>query len=113
MRTVPVLVAGRLESQINSNTVEFLQRNVRVDIAKRTVFLPRVCDIYRHDYTTETVGAGSLILRFLVPFLDDEIASTIAKLQSDRELPLTIKFSPALESFHSSLTKYLDESSSE
>jgi hypothetical protein len=105
-RNVPVLTPLRLDDQLNIQTAEFLRQNIRIDVQKRVILLPKVCETFRSDFTSDTVGVGNAILRYCLPFLDEPMSSLIHKLYSDCELPVTIKFSSASESFHGTLTQY-------
>ena len=111
-RAVPVLVAARLERQLDAQAARFLRRTVRVDVARRVVLLPRVCDVYRHDFGRDPAGAGMAALKYCLPFLDEPTALLIERLQSE-EAPWTVKFAPPSESFHSTLTEVLDSDDSE
>lgn len=106
-RAVPVLVASWLERQLDAQAARFLRRTVRVDPARRVVLLPRVCDVYRHDFGRDPAGAGVAALKYCLPFLDEATVLLIEQLQSD-EAPWTVKFAPSSESFHSTLTESVD-----
>jgi hypothetical protein len=52
---------GRLERELNTAMAEFVssEQNVRVDEAKRTVFLSKVFDWYREDFLADEREAGN------------------------------------------------------
>ena len=108
-RAVPILAPTLLDIQLNNQAAEFLRRNVRVDMVKRVIFLPKVCETYRYDFTKESVGAGASILNYCMPFLEDDMAAAIERLQNDRDGLPAIKFAGPSDSFHSTLTEFVEE----
>lgn len=107
-RAVPILVPSHLDAQLNQQAKEFLKQNVRVDSVKRIIFLPKVCETYRGDFSRESLGAGTAILKYCTPFLDEVTTQAIERQQNDRDSPVAIRFIPASESFHSTLTEYVE-----
>jgi hypothetical protein len=108
-RAIPVLIPSLLDIQLNNQAAEYLRRNIRVDPIKRVIFLPKVCETYRSDFTKESVGAGDAILKYCMPFLDEETASAIERLENDRDAPVSIKFASPTESFHSALIEFVED----
>lgn len=99
---VSVFNIENMEEQLNVATTEFIKRNISVDMARKTVYIPKVCDIYRNDFSSETNAAASACLRYCLVFLDGPVAARINQLLRD-ESSLIIKFQPVADEYHGSL----------
>lgn len=103
-RTVPVLNAFKLGKQLDSQTSDYIRKNLVVDVARKQVILPKLFDVYRNDFGTDYShpGSGHECLRFSLPYLDEPMASQVRFLLDD-PAGFTIKFQPASEQFYSSI----------
>jgi hypothetical protein len=101
---VVVLTPEHLFSQLNEQSVAFLRRNVTVDVSKRLVVLPRVCDVYRHDFCSDGVTAGLSCVRYCLSFLDTERANGIKTLLDD-ESSIVIRYQGTSDQYRTSLSK--------
>jgi hypothetical protein len=98
--SVPVLTPRLIEHQLNAACAVFLaNKQLVVDTKRRTVTLPKVCEVYRHDF-----GAGDSlsILRFCIGGMDEESAILVRMLMVD-EGSLVIKFQHTQDNYHASL----------
>ena len=98
---VPVLQYPILEDQVETAASCFLIDQVKIDVRKRTVFLPKVCDVYRNEFG---MGDGLVCLSQCLKYLDDGDQLTIAALLNDGVGPIAVKFRNASEHFHTNLT---------
>jgi hypothetical protein len=106
-REVPVLDPKCLDDQLNIQATEYLSRGVRIDIGKRTVYLPKICETYRDDFTSVDSAIASGCLRYCLNFLDEEIVASIKRVL---ELPgATVKFNPTPDQFHATFTEYITD----
>lgn len=96
--TVPVLRASELDAQLNKAAAVFLKQELEIDIKRRLVILPKICEIYKNDF-----GESSLaILKFCMGGLDEGTASTIRVMMMD-ENNLVIRYQHTSEAYHSAL----------
>ena len=107
---IPVLTVDNLDSQINSQTADFIQRNTSVDISKRTITIPKMCEVFRNDFAHESTGSvADVCLRFCLVHLDEPTVGKINSLLQDGNTA-TIKYRHSAEHYHTILTiKNLDE----
>ena len=64
---VTVFRAAHLEEQLDKASVRFVDYTLKVDTKKRLVILPKVCDIYRGDFSSTMLSKETMkvCLRFL------------------------------------------------
>jgi len=64
---VTVFRAAHLEEQLDKASVRFVDYTLKVDTKKRLVILPKVCDIYRGDFSTTMLSKETMkvCLRYL------------------------------------------------
>jgi hypothetical protein len=101
---VVVLTPENLFSLLNEQSVAFLRRNVTVDATKRLVVLPRICDVYRYDFSSPGVTAGLSCVRYCLSFLDTERASAIRALLED-ESSIVVRYHSTSDQYRTSLTR--------
>ena len=104
-RGVPVLRSDRLEEQVADHAASFLRKNVSVDTTKKLILLPRVCEVYRNDFSSETSsGTAMSCLRFCLPYLDDPISTKIQEmLREEDEESVAIRFHQSADQYRSML----------
>mmetsp|Transcript_23947 Transcript_23947/g.44519 ORF Transcript_23947/g.44519 Transcript_23947/m.44519 type:complete len:594 (+) Transcript_23947:57-1838(+) len=98
--SVPVLTPRLVEQQLNNACAVFLaNKQLVIDTRRRTVTLPKVCEVFKHDF-----GAGDSlsILKFCIGGMDEETANTVRMLLMD-ESTLIIKFHHTQDQYHASL----------
>jgi hypothetical protein len=105
---VPVLRSTSLESQLQIASREFVKRLLSVDNQKRLIILPKVCEIYRHDFggDGESSSFHSTCLSFCVNLLSTEERVKITKFMVG-DTPYAIKFAPCAEQYHQLLSALL------
>ena len=103
-RKIPVLTFDRLEEFFAVQTAEFLKKNVIVNVSKKQVFLPKVCEVYRNDFCTDPSTAAITCLEFCLQHLEEPIASTIRHLLQT-EAALSIKYLPAADQYFTTLAQ--------
>lgn len=105
-RTVPVLTPESLETQLNSFASLFVQSQLSVDASKRTIFLPRICGIYRNDFGN---GDDTVAVMFCISFLtDDAREQVLHMLTNNGQVPIYMKLQPTSESYYSYLQLWND-----
>jgi hypothetical protein len=95
---VPVLRPSTLDAQLQQAAKSFLQRNLLIDSTRRTILLPKVCDIYRNDFGDGDVAST---LSYCVDFLPAADQSKVFSLAED----VDYKFAPCAETYHSILSR--------
>lgn len=100
--TVPILNPIELEIQLDRQAIEFLQRNVTVDEQRKTIFLPKLLDVYRPDFLTE---ADSL-LDYVVVYVNERTTEKIQRLVE--EDVANIKFQFPTEQFYADIKSNQD-----
>ena len=78
----------------------FLAENVKIDKRKRTVFLPKVCDVYRNDFG---MGDGLICLSLCLVYMDEQDQLAIGALLE--EGVVSVKFQPSCQDFRPNLTE--------
>ncbi|DAZ93788.1 TPA: hypothetical protein N0F65_009910 [Lagenidium giganteum] len=86
---VVVFQSACVHDQLNAVAKRFLGRQVEVQVDKRAVVLPRVCEWYRHDYGGH--GSSLYCLRKLVGFLPEETQAAALTIL-DSSSPVRVKF---------------------
>ena len=97
---VPVLQPQILDDQIETAASCFLMDQVKIDQRKRTVFLPKVCEVYRNDFG---MGDGLVCLSQCMIYLSESHQLEIAALLEDGVV--SVKFQRSCEDFHPHLTE--------
>ena len=93
---VPILTPQTMDDKMDVSAFLFLMDTVKIDLEKRTVFLPKVCDVYRDDF-----GDGLVCLSRCLIYLDTKSQLAIGGLLEGGVV--SVKFSHASNGFHSSL----------
>jgi hypothetical protein len=97
---VPVLKPVSIERQLQTSSTIFLaNKQLVVDTKRRTVLLPKVCDVFRNDFGP---GDALTILKFCISGMNEETANSVRLLTMD-ESNLVIRFHHSSENYHSSL----------
>ena len=104
-RAVPVLNQTHFEEQIETHAAAFIRRSIVVDISKRQIMLPKVMEVYKVDFTSEsTAGSPYESLRYCFRYIDMDMATKIRTLLDDNSAsPLVVKYHPNSEHFHTRL----------
>lgn len=97
-RHVPVLRPDKVEEQLNHAAELFLQGELTIDPKRRTVILPKICEVYKSDFG----GDSTACLKFCMGGLDEGVASTIRLMSIDMG-NITIRYKPTSEQYHASL----------
>mmetsp|Transcript_31229 Transcript_31229/g.66068 ORF Transcript_31229/g.66068 Transcript_31229/m.66068 type:complete len:1880 (+) Transcript_31229:299-5938(+) len=93
---VPVLQPHLMDDQIDTAATCFLTEQVKIDKRKRTVFLPKVCDVYG-------MGDGLEALSQCLIYLDESDQLDIAALLDGGVV--SVKFNRNCDEFHPNLTE--------
>jgi hypothetical protein len=99
-QSVPVLRPQTVDEQLNAAcAVFFANKQLVVDSKRRTVTLPKVCEVFRYDF-----GPGDSLstLKFCVGGMDEDTAIITRMLLVD-EHNLTVKFQHTSDQYHASL----------
>jgi len=71
-------------------------------MTKKVIMLPKVCEVYRNDFTMDSAGASKACLQYCLSFLDEYEAAEIMALLQD-ESSVAIKYQPSAEHYHTVL----------
>ena len=99
---VVILTPDHFLSQLNDQSASFLRQTLTVDVAKRLVVLPKVCDVHRYDFSNDGATAGLACLRYCLSFLDPEKANAVKALLQD-EGSIVIRYQPASDQYRTAL----------
>lgn len=100
--SIPVLSERYMEQQLNAACVDFFSSGqLTVDIKRRVITLPKVCEIRRNDF----VGNGGMVnlVKSCMDEMDDDLRTSIRAVFEKGDKGLTIKFQHTQEQYHSSL----------
>ncbi|KAL3903743.1 MAG: hypothetical protein SGILL_010330, partial [Bacillariaceae sp.] len=98
--SIPVLTPRFVDEQMNASCVAFMDNNqLVVDTRRKTVTLPKVCEVYRNHFGP---GDSLSILKFCVGGMDEDTANFVRQLITD-EKNLIIKFQHTPDQYISSL----------
>jgi hypothetical protein len=105
-RAAPVLNPLHLEAQLNSQVADFVRSNVTVDVSRKLVIIPKICEVYRNDFAAADSNPSVACLRYCLRFLDEPTADQIYALLQDEA---TIKYQHTAEQYHSNLERRVME----
>lgn len=102
---MPVLQKGVLDDQLDTASACFLMSQVKIEKRKRTVFLPKVCDVYALDFG---MGDGLVCLSQCLKYLDESSQTAIAELLENGGV-VSVKFNNCVcdQEFHPSLAELI------
>ena len=102
--TVPVFTPEVMEEQLNVATSAFLSRQVKIYVNRRTIVLPKICDVYSRDF-----GSGDPYdcISFILQYMDEDSQDKIVELFTDETNAPSIKYRPSQQSFVTNLTLML------
>lgn len=101
-KAVHVLRPEDLEEQLNVAASEYIRRNVKIDESKRVILVPKVCEVFRHDFGFEGTNTAIACLQYCIGFMEDSMASKVQDLLQDSP-SASIKFQHASENYHTYL----------
>mmetsp|Transcript_36950 Transcript_36950/g.89665 ORF Transcript_36950/g.89665 Transcript_36950/m.89665 type:complete len:550 (-) Transcript_36950:68-1717(-) len=97
--SVPILIPSHLDEQLKTSSTLFLKKQMKVDMKRSTVVLPKVCEVFRNDFGP---GDSLSVLKFCVASMDAEDASRVRLMLMD-ENKLVIKYQHTAEQYHASI----------
>ena len=97
---VTVFHPDLLDEQLRDSASAFLARQVEVDVARRTITLPKVCEIYRRDFGS---GDGYDCISFCLQYLDDDTQDAIIDLFVDETNSPRVQYRSSEQEFWSNL----------
>lgn len=83
----------------------FLKNQVEINVKKRVVTIPKVCDVYRNDFG---MGDCLVCLSQILRYLDESKQLLIASLLENGG-QITVRFKTPSECFHANLCKRKSE----
>ena len=98
-KEVPILRPETLDDQLSAASVLFLENQLTVDVIRRCILLPKVCEVYKHDFENE----ASACLYFCSRYLDQATVNALKRMLRE-ETTVTIKYKPSAEQYHTKLT---------
>ena len=106
-QTIPVLTPDRLQSQLDAAAALFVRSQLTVDVSKRVITIPKICDVYRHDFGN---GDHTVAIMFCVTFLNGNDREDVMRLlQNESQGPLYMKYQPTSEQYYSCLKAWTDK----
>jgi predicted DNA-binding transcriptional regulator YafY len=78
--------------------VVFLESQLSVDVIRRCVLLPKVCEVYKNDFENDANGC----LYFCSKYLDQATVNALKRMLRE-EATLTIKYQASSENYHTKL----------
>ena len=105
--TIPIYTPLYLEKQMIHVCRLNLRTQLQIDVKKRLIVLPKVCEIYINDFGGKGENNSVSCLLFCLQFLDEERQSIIIDLISDDNGTPAIKYQHSNDSFYSFLKKDL------
>lgn len=100
---VPVLRPDSLELQLQGLSRTFVKRQLSIDHNKRTILLPKICDVYRNDFDDYGDSSNLACLAFCVSLLETEERVKITAFMAG-DSPYAVKFSQCAEFYHQFLS---------
>lgn len=100
---VPILTPDELDQQLSACSTMFLRKQVSVDLPRKTVTLPKVCEVYRNDFGD---GDANCCVHYCLQYLDNKTQHQLLewlKLGSPY-----IRYQQSCNRFHSCLELLLD-----
>lgn len=76
----------------------FLESQLSVDVIRRCVMLPKVCEVYKNDFDDEASGC----LYFCSRYLDQATVNALKRMLRE-ETTLTIKYQASANQYHTKL----------
>mmetsp|Transcript_22242 Transcript_22242/g.33297 ORF Transcript_22242/g.33297 Transcript_22242/m.33297 type:complete len:855 (-) Transcript_22242:172-2736(-) len=101
-RQVPILTTDTLEEQLTSISTRFLRANSSVDVSKRTVTLPKICEVYKNDFGSDFPS----IYNYFLQFMDEENQNTWIEMinsETHGNSSISFKFHHSPDRFYSIL----------
>eukprot|EP00934_Nitzschia_sp_Nitz4_P005934 Nitzschia sp. Nitz4//scaffold143_size57137//47798//52921//NITZ4_006522-RA/size57137-processed-gene-0.41-mRNA-1//1//CDS//3329536470//5924//frame0 len=92
---IPVLRKSTLEQQLHRAAYKVLSKEMGVDRKKRTVLLPKVCEVYKHDF-------GGDCLKYCIPYMDED-TGCIVRIMMAEVHSIILKYQPTSDQFHTYL----------
>ena len=97
-KDVPILRPETVEDQLSTAAVLFLENQLTVDVIRRCILLPKVCEVYKNDFENEASGC----LYFCSRYLDQATVNALKRMLRE-ETTLTIKYQNSAEQYHTKL----------
>lgn len=97
-KDVPILRPETVEDQLSTACVLFLETQLNVDVIRRCILLPKVCEVYKNDFENEASGC----LYFCSRYLDQATVNALKRMLRE-EATLTIKYQNSADQYHTKL----------
>mmetsp|Transcript_411 Transcript_411/g.432 ORF Transcript_411/g.432 Transcript_411/m.432 type:complete len:1353 (+) Transcript_411:82-4140(+) len=97
---VPILSPSKMEEQFTAMSSLFLRKNCSIDVNKRVVSLPKICEVYRNDFGD---GDSLALLHYCLQYMEEKDQATLTELIRCESGSLSIKFEHSPDSFYSIL----------
>ena len=101
---MPILRPDKLEEQLSTAAVVFLESQLSVDVIRRCVLLPKVCEVFKNDFDDE----GSGCLYYCSRYLDSATVNALKRMLRE-ETTLTIKYQSNADQYHTKLILRTDK----
>lgn len=106
-RSVTVLTTENMEAVFNRNRMEYLRLNIEVDESKKSIVLPKLCEVFKHAFTDQVTTRS--ILQYCLPYLDESVAIKVRRLQREEGNSLSLKYQFLSDDFHLYLNRELTQ----
>lgn len=89
----------KLEEELRQITELFLKNHIKVDISKKIVTLPKVCDVYRNDFE----GTAKTCVEYCLKYLNESIQSKLSEILEKSPSLVSYKYEQSSDIFHNIL----------
>ncbi len=87
-----------MEEQLSTAAVVFLESQMSVDVVRRCVMLPKVCEVFKYDFDDDASGC----LYYCSRYLDSATVNSLKRMLRE-ETTLTIKYQNSADQYHMKL----------
>jgi len=95
---IPILTVDNLEEQLNICSTIFLRKHLSVDLSKKMITLPKVCQSFIDDFGGSSLSCAHYCLKFL-----DKSTLLLIEMCNEHGIP-TYKFRDSCDDYHSILS---------
>jgi len=98
-KEVPILRPETVDEQLSAAAVLFLETQLTVDVIRRCVLLPKICEVYRNDFEND----ANSCLYFCSRYLEQATVNALKRMLRE-ETTLTIKYRNSADQYHTRLS---------
>jgi Protein of unknown function, DUF547/Protein of unknown function (DUF1769) len=99
---VAVLYSDNFDVLVQHISSRFIEKNVTIDETKRTLTLPKICDVYRNDFG---ILDSLSMAYYCISFLSQQQRARVEKFLNE-DSPYIIRFANCAEQYHQFLSRW-------